>query len=384
MRTQNHNIRTGLIALLALALPGMAMADEEVTEVVTRNFETRVGQVIDLENLAGRLEVVGTSGRTLSITATVVAGGDDEEEARELLEMMDLTAQESGGRIEIRANYPVDEITSYHYRSSEQRWGGNSNTTTRFQGHRVRVSSNRRGADLHVDFVLRVPEGVDLRAENVVGMVTLEGVMADAAVSTANGSIRSENGAGRVRYDTGSGSVEVHGHTGEVVADTGSGRVLIEDVDGDVNADTGSGHVELYRIRAERISADTGSGGVEMRDVTGSMLVDTGSGRVEADGFIAGDRVEIDTGSGGVDLRGDLSGVRELNIDTGSGGVRIRTSHAPRWGVEVETGSGGINVDLPGIERARSRPDYFYGVVNGGEGHARIDTGSGGVRISMD
>jgi Toastrack DUF4097 len=384
MRTQNHNIRPSLLALLALVIPGSMMADEEVSEVVTRTFETTAGQVIDLENLAGRVEVVGTSGRTLSVTATVVAGGDDEEQARELIEMMDLTAREVGGRIELRANYPVDEITSYRYRRPDERWGGNSSTTTRFQGHRVRVSTGSRGADLHVDFVLRVPEGVDLRAENVVGLVTLEGVVADAAISTSNGPIHSERGSGDVRFDTGSGEVEVRGHTGDVVADTGSGSVLIEDVDGDVNADTGSGHVELYSIRAERISADTGSGGVEMRDVSGSMLVDTGSGRVEADGFIAGDRIEIDTGSGSVDLQGDLSAVRELNIDTGSGGVRIRTSHAPSWMLEIETGSGGINVDLPGIERARSRPDYFYGVVNGGEGRARIDTGSGSVRISMD
>jgi DUF4097 and DUF4098 domain-containing protein YvlB len=383
MRIHRTSGWAGLL-LLASALPGLAVNAAEVSEVVTRTFETEAGQVIDLENLAGRLEVVGTSGRTLSVTATVVAGGDDEREARALLEMMDLTAQETGGRIEIRANYPVEEITTYRYQQEGSGWFNRSRTSTRFQGRRVRVTSGRGGADLHVNFVLRVPEGVDLRAENVVGTVTLEGVRADAAISTANGPIRSERGVGDVRFDTGSGTVEVRGHTGEVVADTGSGGVMVEDVDGDVDADTGSGHVELYGIRAERIRADTGSGGVEMRDVTGSLLVDTGSGRVEADGFIAGERVEIDTGSGGVDLQGDLSAVRFLNIDTGSGGVRIRTSHAPSWTLEIETGSGGINVDLPGIERERRQPDYFYGVINGGEGRAVIDTGSGGVRISMN
>ena len=384
MRMNFKIASTGLALLTGLALAGPAAADERVEQVVSRTFETQSGQVIDLENLAGRLEVIGTSGRTLSITATVVAGGDDEREARALLEMMDLTAREEGGRIEIRANYPVDEITNYRYVRPEERWGGNSTTTTRFQGHRVRVTSGRGGADLHVDFVLHVPEGVDLRAENVVGAVTLQGVRADVAVSTANGAISSEGGVGRARFDTGSGSVGVRGHTGAVEADTGSGGVTIEDVTGDVSADTGSGHVELFNIRAERIVADTGSGGVEMRDVSGSLIVDTGSGRVEADGFIAGPRVDIDTGSGGVNLQGDLGAVRDLNIETGSGGVRIRTSHAPSWTLEVETGSGGITVDLPGIERARSQPDYFYGVINGGEGHAHVDTGSGGVRISMD
>lgn len=380
----NGELMRGLVLAAVLAVSGPLAADQRVSEEFTRTFETREGQVIDLENLAGRLEVVGTSGRELTVRATIVAGGDDEEEARELLGMMELTAQETGGRIAIRANYPVDEFNSYYYERPDQRWGGNSETQTRYQGERVRVTSSRRGVDLHVDFVLEVPAGVDLRAENVVGLVTLQDVDAHALIDTGNGDIRSVGGRGDVRFDTGSGAVDVRGHEGDVEADTGSGSVTIEDVDGDVSADTGSGSVEIYDVRAERIVADTGSGSVDLRDVTGSLWVDTGSGRVDAEGLIAGERIEIDTGSGGAELSGDLSAVRELDIDTGSGGVRIRTSHLPSWRLEIDTGSGGITVDLPELERVRSDRGYFRGIVGGGEGLAVIDTGSGGVRISMD
>lgn len=370
------------IALTLFLLQPATAAGASYEETIERSFAAERGTLVDVMNLAGTVKVTAARGREVRMIARVVAGGDNDAEARELAGKLRLVAGPQGDRIRIHADYPTAEHDHYVY--NDKRWGGSSSTRTTYKGDRVRVTSRGSGAELHVDLEIALPDGVGLRLENVVGEVDAEGIRGDHSISVTSGSIVTRDSQGRSDLDTASGSIEVLGHRGRLRADTGSGGVDVRGIIGDLDADTGSGSVSVIGARSDRIRVDTGSGSVEIDDSSGSLLVDTGSGRVTARNLIAGSELEVDTGSGSVRIEGDLSALRSVDIDTGSGGVHLSTTHLPSWELDLEVNSGGIRVDLPGMEVLRSERDMLRARVGDGEGRVRISTGSGGIRIVLD
>ena len=404
MRTHiSHISLAGYLVLAALLLmaPGLAAADAVETEH-NFNFPAASGSRLSIENLAGEIKIGRSSSGEFEIQATVNADDSAGKSATELAEMIEFKVSERGDRVEFDVLYPTDDYRSYTY-NSDERWN-HHNSTVKYLGRKVKVSSRKRrnAPQLHVDFVVGIPDGTQLRFRNAVGQIRAEGITADMVLDTASGRIAVEGSKGRLNADTGSGSVKVSNHVGEVRADTGSGGITIEHVEGDVvadtgsggvdiidvtgssvSADTGSGGVEMINVTADKIHADTGSGSVQLENVTGSLKADTGSGGVTARGFFAGEVVDIDTGSGSIRLEGNLAQVRRLRLDAGSGGVRIKTAQLPSLRLRVESGSGHIEVDLPGLTNVRASDDYFEADVGDAEGTGDISTGSGGVTFRM-
>ena len=362
-----------LIAAIAFAAAAHGASHEIKSE-----YRSSKHSAVEFENLVGEVKVLPATGKELTLEFTVTAGGKDDAAARALAESIKIDTRESGGRVVVQVQYPLDEHRTYTYRKERGSWGYETNTE--YMGHRVRVSS-RGGADVHVDLVARLPAGYRARFDNAVGEIEADGVEGDLAFDTGSGGITTHRTKGRLRGDTGSGAINVSDHQGDVEADTGSGGVEIIGVVGDVRADTGSGQVVVRNAKSREIKADTGSGRVLIEDSSGSLDADTGSGGVFARNFTAGERVRIDTGSGGAELEGDLSGLRDLVIDTGSGGARLRSTKPMDLRLDIETGSGGIRVDVPNMSDVREDDGEFSATLGKGTGRAIISTGSGGARV---
>lgn len=404
MRTHmTHTSLVGFLVLAALLLlaPGLAAADAAELEHNFK-FPASEGSRLSVDNLAGEIEIGRSDSGEFEIRAVVNANDSAGKSGFELANMIDFKVSDRGNRVELEVLYPVDDYRSYTYDPNGM-WNSSS-STVKYQGRKVKVSSrSRRNApDVHVDFVVGVPDGTQLRFKNAVGEIRAEGVNADMVLDTASGRIGVDGSKGHLTADTGSGGIKVTNHAGEVRADTGSGGVSIEQVDGNVvadtgsggvdiidvtgtsvSADTGSGGVEMVNVTAETIHADTGSGSVQLQNITGSLKADTGSGGVTAREFFAGEVVDIDTGSGSIRLQGNLAEVRRLRLDAGSGGVRIETAQIPSLRLRVDSGSGNIDVDLPGLSNVRASDDYFEADVGDAEGTGDISTGSGGVTFRM-
>lgn len=378
--------RTPLVlgVLFAVSFATAAAAEHRVE--VSRQFDAAAGTVVVLENLAGTIEIEGGGGR-IEIDAVIV--GRDERTAREL----EIEFAERGSRLVVTANYPVERYDTYHYPGTGDgvagglarwfdRFSGNSNTRTEYQGRRVSVTSKPGGdaVTLYADFKLRLPAGVGARVENAVGPLRADGVDGPLSVDTGAGSVRVANGSGELDLDTGSGEVEIVDQRGAVSADTGSGDVRVARVVGDVVVDTGSGDVALEQVEGARIDVDTGSGSIALHGVAGEIRADTGSGGVEGRDLRARGRLDVDTGSGGVRLAGDFAAVESISISTGSGGVTLEASGMPAAEFAITTGSGGIDVDLPGLQVER-RDRHELRASTGGGVPVRIETGSGGVTI---
>lgn len=395
-RTRGGAVAATAILATASVLAGCVVTAQqgeplgaEVERPISLSVGVEAGAELVVENLAGVLVVEGHEGSSLELEGTVHGGGDDEAEARQLADRIELEVDDNGDRVAVRVRYPVEDYERFHYPDAAGGVAvfglfGVNDTSLDYQGRRVSVSSRRTAgsASVWAELRLRIPSGLDSRLEVGVGRIDATDIDGDVLLEIHSGSVSAVGGRGRMVAHTGSGSVDLEDRDGDVAADTGSGKVTIRGVRGDVRADTGSGAVAIRDVEAGSIDVDTGSGGVDLENASGNLLLDTGSGAIRGRGLRAGERVYADTGSGGVRLSGDFRRSRRIEIDTGSGGVELEMASWPSMTLRLSTGSGGIDVDLPDLVVERDRDGLFLGRV-GDEQEAKVtvETGSGGIRL---
>jgi hypothetical protein len=339
-----------------ILLGGLALATGQLEAQEQHRLQ---GSEVAVYNLAGQVEIVAGSGS--EVVVEVRRGGSDA--SRIQLETMNVRGAEA-----LVLRYPDDRVvypemgrssnTQIRVRDDGTFFGGGD----RPRGDQVRISGSGRGMEAWADLRISVPRGQRFALYLAVGESEMSGVDGNILIDTGSGPVRVTDGQGQVNVDTGSGRVWVDGFRGDVTVDTGSGSVELSQVEGqEVEVDTGSGSVSGSGVTAESFRVDTGSGGVEFGAVSApDIYVDTGSGRVR------------------LELRSDVD---RLVVDTGSGGVVLRVPSSLGAEVEIDTGSGGIDMEAA-VEVRTVRRNYLRGVMGDGRGTIRIDTGSGGVRIT--
>jgi DUF4097 and DUF4098 domain-containing protein YvlB len=354
----------GVVAL-ALAVSTATATDSAATRTIRGDLTAGSGEKVGVENLAGSMRIVAGGGSRIEVVATVHAESD---RLAGTLKLVEATGQH-GERI-LRVEYPLDEITSYRYPgggSSEGGWlglfGGNSNTSTKYAGRSVRVSSSR-GTELWADIEIRVPSGaIDAYFRNVVGDITASDIDGDFLFDSGSGNVGLDRIRGKIRADTGSGNIEARELSGSFSGDTGSGDITLTGFIGEsISCDTGSGDVEIREAEAESISGDTGSGSISIKEIKAETLTaDTGSGGISVRGGMLR-YVNADTGSGSISIIAD--GIEKFRADTGSGDVTLETDGRALRSVDVDTGSG----------------DAELRMGSGVTFHAMAEQGSGKIR----
>jgi hypothetical protein len=350
------------LALLVctLCMPGAVQADFSHKE----SFDA--GE-LRINNLIGEIRVEGHGGGSFEVEVNV-RGRDASPERMEI-------RADKGARATLSVVFPLNEERNYVY----PKLGSRSKTSFTVEkgdswiaslfggltGRRITVRGSGSGLEIWADVTVHVPQGATLHVKHGVGQVDASDVSGDLTL------------------DTSSGRITARGIDGDLLADTGSGNVTVENVRGDVVVDTGSGSVEVTRASGSSLSVDTGSGSVEVGEIdTRSLSVDTGSGSVKAFA-IRTDDANIDTGSGSVTLELDRMGDGDFIIDTGSGRISLSLPPGASADVVAETGSGGIDLDLDeGVKLTRRDDDEIAFVIGDGGARIRLDTGSGGIRIS--
>ena len=402
---------SALLCLAALASlvagPAFAAPSAEKTDTY-RNPAIKAGGSLTLTNLVGHVDVVAASDGVLAVDSKIEAAAEDDAHAQALTAKIKIETQVNGNDVTLTARYPLDEFDEYFYNDKhhETFMGiGSSNTSTSYDGERVRINSGTfgGGVNLHVDFVVHVPKGVHVTVDNKVGMIEASGVDAPLSLKSSSGDIKANKGSDSLNADTGSGDVTVEDQAGPIEMDsgsgdlsvtrqkggdltikTGSGDVKLYDVTGSVHGRTGSGEVELHDYAGSGADLETGSGDITLEDASGSLNLRAGSGTIKGTGLKATTVIETHTGSGDVTLSGDLGDLVRLTADTGSGDIMIKTSRVPSLHIEASSDSGDLTVDLPGMQNVSSRHHEFRGDVNGGKGSAQLDAGSGDVSFTKD
>lgn len=319
-----------------------------------------------VENLAGRMTVVAGSGRSVVAIATVHA------ESAELADSVTFEEVEGkNGRPTLRVRYPLDEYGRIKYAETGHgngflgMFGGNSNTSTRYDGYKVKVSSSS-GVEVWADVEVQVPSsGIEATFKNVVGRLTAGDI------------------DGTLSFDTGSGDIDLERISGIISADTGSGDVHANDCRGSIDCDTGSGDCEIRDFDGDRIEGDVGSGEIIIRSGTALEIdVDTGSGDIIVEG-VEVEKFTADTGSGDILLETDSPRLTRIDADTGSGDVTLRLGASASFVAHADQGSGDIVCrysDADAIVQRREVVGYRRGAE---QIRIDVDTGSGDLVIEQ-
>jgi DUF4097 and DUF4098 domain-containing protein YvlB len=320
----SHRLLTlPMAALLVTAAP---LTASESTK--TLKIEMAPSGEFAVENLAGTMRVSAGTGDKVVVTATV--HGESSEVADEL--KLEQVVNEKGIPT-LRVIYPTDKYSTFRYPGRDSGhngsgwfsgWLGGSSTSTKYAGHKVKVSEGS-GTLLYADVAVQLPRNsVEGTFRNIVGQIDGSGV------------------EGTLKFDSGSGDITLNKLKGAISADTGSGDIKAEDVNGSFNGDTGSGDINLSNFESDMVKCDTGSGNVDIADGTaGKVDVDTGSGDVHVEDVDV-EEVSADTGSGDVLLVTRGEKLRTAKADTGSGDVTMRLSAGASFEAMADIGSGDI------------------------------------------
>lgn len=213
----------------------------------------RAGQWFEVKGVIGSVRAVASSGSEIEIQATKSAQRSDPDEVK--IELI-----EHGGGVTVCAIYPQAR---------------NREPNECAPGDKGRNNSNNN--DVKVDFVVRVPRGVNFAGRTVLGGVTVTGLTGDVRAHSVNGSVRVAT-TGLAQASTVNGSIDVvmgRADWDDILEfETVNGAITIElpgEVDTQVHASTVNGSISTDypltvrgRFSNKRLSGTIGRGGREL------------------------------------------------------------------------------------------------------------------------
>jgi hypothetical protein len=265
---------------IALALAGLPasplLAQEESFDLrapFTRSFNVERGARVRIFSHMGDLDVRGSGGQSVELTADQSRGSDSD---------IRLVVLRSRGQITICV-LPRDRGECSERGAQVRGWDG-----------RDRRDSRRRA---HVKLRVSVPASAVIQASSGNGNVTVTGFTGEVGAASGNGVV--------IVRDVG----------GAVHAASGNGAVTVDTRGGPVNASTGNGRIT---VRMERVPADaslgfhSGNGNIEITlppEFGGEIDFNSGNGSVNSEfpvsvqGRFSSHRMRGTIGSGGARIR---------------------------------------------------------------------------------
>jgi DUF4097 and DUF4098 domain-containing protein YvlB len=291
------------------------------------------GSTLVVSTPSGSIDVTGQDTDQGHVVATIQGRAGTEEEARELAEQVEIRFQESGDKLEIKADKP----------------------------------SLHSGRSISISYVIIVPRQTHIECESASGSLKLRDLTGNVDAHTASGSVAGERIKGTARLKSASGSV--HCDTvggGDVDLDTASGSVRLTDATAvrECRAHSASGSVHIQHVQADSIRIDSASGGVTGDDISCSNLKATSS-------------------SGHVSVTFSPSAPNDVVADTsaGSGGIHVALPPGFTGRVDLSAGSGSVHIDRPVTVQGDINKRHIIGAIGQGSGSLSAHTGSGSIDV---
>jgi hypothetical protein len=239
------------------------------------------GHTLEIRGVMGTIRAEPASGRDVEVTARKHAEESDINDVR-------IEVVQEGGDVTICAVYPGNGNSCEH---------GSSENHVR--GHN----------DVHVDFTVKVPAGVEFHGAAVSGDVSATGLTGPVELSSVSGDVAGTALTGRAELTSVSGDVELETASGEASARSVSGNVRAT-VRGRATAPLRFGSVSgnLTISLPRDVGAD-----IEMSSVSGEMSSDFPL-TLGAGGRVRRSHMQARIGAGG----------RTLSLSTVSGDVRLQ------------------------------------------------------------
>ena len=211
-----------------------------------------------------------------------------------------------------------------------------------------------------VSYHVQVPPDTQVLAVSESGATTVQSVSGAVTVRTQSGAIKLTQLGGTAGVTSGSGSVTIDGVAGALTVTTNSSAFVGRALNDSVRVRTASGAVDATLVGTGHADVETGSSVIRLRGINGALKAVTRSGRVSIQG----------------------RPTSEWNVSTGSGGVDIAIDPATPFSVQATSGSGSATLAGAVVNGSTSKRNVA-GTVDGGGPLVRVNSRSGGVRITV-
>lgn len=321
-----------------------------------RVFDGRGLQEVRVETTRGLVVVSPSSDGKVHLTAIKESRGQSREQAERMADETRVTAEQRGGTLEVRVDYPR------HSRTTINLW---RLLTGDFEVPRFQVK-----------LALEVPPATALDIRSSSADVRTRGIAGTQVIAATSGDVRVHDARSGIRISTSSGDIEAW-DVGTARLGSASGDIEVSDVRGALTATTSSGDVDV-RGAVDAMSVESTSGDIQARPVPRGAVIRTSSGTVVLRDAAGG--LDVESSSGSVSI-GLVDPLERVAVSTSSGDVRARYGSRSGCTLDLKTSSGTIDVKLPVEMRSASRRT-LRGKVGDGAVAVRLQTASGDIRVA--
>ena len=305
--TQHKFARTTaavVATLLLLACATTADALENIRLTDTKTFNVGTEPEIDLSAVSGDVTYEVTSGTEAKVEIVTIVRADDEDEARQIQEMIDVTVDGRDGLLEAYVEYPDDF------------------------SHDLRREFGR-DRSISVSFHVTGPKGASGHMSSVSGDVRVDGVTGPLKLNAVSGNVTAKNIERRVAAKSVSGEVDVSDCADRVSASSVSGDITVTNCDNEVEAGTTSGDIELTGIGGD-VLANSTSGNIDVDHRSGGLSAETVSGDISVRSESSSGALGMESLSGSVELFADTDKIGRVALSTYSGDIHMKGDRADR------------------------------------------------------
>jgi DUF4097 and DUF4098 domain-containing protein YvlB len=181
-------------------------------------------------------------------------------------------------------------------------------------------------------------------------------------ITSSNGSIRTQDGAGPARLRTSNGSIHVQDLNGNLDAVTSNAAVELMNVSGDATVHTTNGHVHADQL-------------------TGTLDAGTSNAGIQAVIAESNRPVRLDTTNGSVELQLPKDFSSDVHISSSNAGITVRAPGQPNARVSAHTSNASISCDFDvkgDVTREKTR---LEGTIGAGGPIFDLSTSNGGIRL---
>lgn len=302
-----------------------------VEDSIEKRFDAEAGGKLVMVVDRGNLEIVpaDTNAVVVSVGRKVTRVSD--EKARELLAQHEVTCEQSGGTVTVRARMNKDF------------------------GWWQRMSAN-----FQVHYRVVVPRQCNLDLKTAGGNVTVADLTGEVRGHTAGGNIKLAKITGPVWVKTSGGNVSLGTATGAADLRTSGGSIHVGEAQGLLTADTAGGNITVEKTHANASLHTSG----------GSIHVDE-----------AGAAVQANTSGGNVFVQFAGAPPEECVLTTSGGSVTLALPEAASVNLDLRTSAGRVSTELPVTVQGEQRRSSLVGKIGAGGPLIKASTSGGNVKL---
>ena len=299
----------------------VASADKELAIPRGELAEVSLSSVVE-----GRISVSRSEDDTIRLRYTITATARDTDRANRKRDAVQIDQVSKDGRLTLEASVDGNRVD----------W--NDETT--------------------IDYVLLVPDGMNVQVESENATVRIEGTTGDANVNAIGELLEIVDVQGNITSASDYGNVYLSGITGDVKLVNRSADANLIDVRGNVAIDNHSGRNFLRNVKGT-VSGETTGGPIYMWDIDGSVELDSRNSDL---------RLE--------DVRGDI------RVDADNGKTSVILAAGSGYRLNAATAGGRFRTTLPFPIESERKGDYsLQGTIGDGKRQVDITSKDGNIVI---